>query len=151
MADWKPEDMALREVGVWACSVIGAGRIERCVASVGSPWTWWRFVFALFFKKIVPCHRCTRSTTGLAQKIFETIRKVFRKHAAVTIQTPIAELKSTLTGKYGEDTKLIYDLADQGGEISALRYDLTVPFARYVATHGVVSIKRYQVKENLRM
>ena len=32
------------------------------------------------------------------------------KNSAVTIQTPIAELKSTLTGKYGEDTKLIYDL-----------------------------------------
>jgi len=31
-----------------------------------------------------------------------------------------------LTGKYGEDSKLIYDLADQGGEILSLRYDLTV-------------------------
>jgi len=29
-------------------------------------------------------------------------------------------------GKYGEDSKLIYDLADQGGELSSLRYDLTV-------------------------
>lgn len=53
-------------------------------------------------------------------------------------------MKSTLTGKYGEDTKLIYDLADQGGEIAGLRYDLTVPFARYVAQHGVQNIKRYQ-------
>lgn len=49
-----------------------------------------------------------------------------------------------MTGKYGEDTKLIYDLADQGGEIAGLRYDLTVPFARYVAQHGVQNIKRYQ-------
>ena len=36
-------------------------------------------------------------------------------------------------GKYGEDSKLIYELEDQGGEILALRYDLTVPFARSVA------------------
>ena len=34
--------------------------------------------------------------------------------------------KETLTGKYGEDSKLIYDLKDQGGELLALRYDLTV-------------------------
>jgi histidyl-tRNA synthetase len=81
----------------------------------------------------------------LRERIFDTVRTVFRRHGAVTIQTPIVELKSTLTGKYGEDSKLIYDLADQGGEISALRYDLTVPFARYVATHGVKVIKRYQI------
>lgn len=35
-------------------------------------------------------------------------------------------LQETLTGKYGEDSKLIYDLADQGGELLSLRYDLTV-------------------------
>ena len=34
--------------------------------------------------------------------------------------------QDTLTGKYGEDSKLIYDLADQGGELLSLRYDLTV-------------------------
>ena len=48
-------------------------------------------------------------------------------------------------GKYGEDSKLIYDLADQGGEILSLRYDLTVPFARYVALHGITNIKRYHI------
>lgn len=32
-------------------------------------------------------------------------------------------------GKYGEDSKLIYDLADQGGELLSLRYDLTVSLA----------------------
>uniref|UniRef100_A0A3Q1F0S8 histidine--tRNA ligase n=1 Tax=Acanthochromis polyacanthus TaxID=80966 RepID=A0A3Q1F0S8_9TELE len=36
--------------------------------------------------------------------------------------------KETLTGKYGEDSKLIYDLKDQGGELLSLRYDLTVSF-----------------------
>lgn len=51
----------------------------------------------------------------------------------------------TLTGKYGEDSKLIYDLADQGGELLALRYDLTVPFARYLALHGVGNIKRFHI------
>lgn len=35
-------------------------------------------------------------------------------------------VKETLTGKYGEDSKLIYDLKDQGGELLSLRYDLTV-------------------------
>lgn len=55
------------------------------------------------------------------------------------------ELKSTLTGKYGEDTKLIYDLADQGGEVLALRYDLTVPFARFLALNSVGKIKRFHI------
>ena len=50
-----------------------------------------------------------------------------------------------LTGKYGEDSKLIYDLKDQGGEILALRYDLTVPFARYLAMNKITNIKRYHI------
>ena len=45
----------------------------------------------------------------------------FKRHGAETIDTPVFELKEVLTGKYGEDSKLIYDLADQGGEILALR------------------------------
>jgi len=39
----------------------------------------------------------------------------------VAIDTPVFELRETLTGKYGEDSKLIYDLADQGGEALSLR------------------------------
>ena len=54
------------------------------------------------------------------------ITNCFKRHGAVTISTPVFELKETLTGKYGEDSKLIYDLADQGGELLSLRYDLTV-------------------------
>ena len=50
-----------------------------------------------------------------------------------------------LTGKYGEDSKLIYDLKDQGGEILALRYDLTVPFARYMAMNKLINFKRYHI------
>ena len=38
---------------------------------------------------------------------------MFRRHGAVGIDTPVFELKDTLMGKYGEDSKLIYDLADQ--------------------------------------
>jgi histidyl-tRNA synthetase len=53
-------------------------------------------------------------------------------------------LKEILSGKYGEDSKLIYDLADQGGELCSLRYDLTVPFARWLAMNpSIKSIKRY--------
>jgi hypothetical protein len=48
-------------------------------------------------------------------------------------------------GKYGEDSKLIYELADQGGELLALRYDLTVPFARYVAVNNIGNIKRFHI------
>ena len=39
----------------------------------------------------------------------------------VAIDTPVFELRETLTGKYGEDSKLIFDLADQGGEALSLR------------------------------
>ena len=56
------------------------------------------------------------------------------------------ERREVLNGKYGEEgSKLVYDLADQGGELLSLRYDLTVPFARFMATHGINKIKRYQI------
>ena len=61
------------------------------------------------------------------------------------IDTPVFELKETLMGKYGEESKLIYDIQDQGGELLSLRYDLTVPFARYMAVHNFPSIKRYHI------
>lgn len=65
--------------------------------------------------------------------------------ATLTRTRPVFELKETLTGKYGEDSKLIYDLADQGGEICSLRYDLTVPFARHCAQKAIQNIKRYHI------
>lgn len=78
--------------------------------------------------------------------IFNTITQVFKRHGGVTIDTPVFELKEILSGKYGEDSKLIYDLADQGGEICSLRYDLTVPFARFLAMNkDIQSIKRYHI------
>ncbi|KAI8610700.1 hypothetical protein BC830DRAFT_1144524 [Chytriomyces sp. MP71] len=82
---------------------------------------------------------------AIREKMFTTISGVFKRHGAVTIDTPVFELKEILTGKYGEDSKLIYDLKDQGGELSALRYDLTVPFARFLAMHGISNIKRYHI------
>ncbi|KAH8768484.1 histidyl-tRNA synthetase-like protein [Hyaloscypha sp. PMI_1271] len=82
----------------------------------------------------------------IRDKIFSTITEVFKRHGAVTIDTPVFELKEILSGKYGEDSKLIYDLADQGGEICSLRYDLTVPFARWLAMNrDVQNIKRYHI------
>jgi histidyl-tRNA synthetase len=57
----------------------------------------------------------------IRQQAFSIIRRVFQSHGAVEIDTPVMELKDTLTGKYGEDSKLIYDLAEQGGETLALR------------------------------
>lgn len=81
----------------------------------------------------------------IRQEAFAIIRRVFAAHGAVEIDTPVFELKETLTGKYGEDSKLIYDLADQGGELLALRYDLTVPFARFLAKNSVGNIKRFHI------
>jgi len=81
----------------------------------------------------------------IRQHIFETLTKIFKKHGAITIDTPVFELKEILQGKYGEDSKLIYDLKDQGGELCSLRYDLTVPFARFVAMNNLDKIKRYHI------
>jgi histidyl-tRNA synthetase len=50
---------------------------------------------------------------ALRKRIFSTITEVFEKHGGVTIDTPVFELKEILSGKYGEDSKLIYDLQDQ--------------------------------------
>eukprot|EP00889_Picochlorum_renovo_P000499 jgi/Picre1/27529/NNA_000496.t1 len=76
---------------------------------------------------------------AIREVAFQKITDVFKRHGAVSIDTPVFELRETLMGKYGEDSKLIYDLADQGGEILSLRYDLTVPFARHVAVHGLTN------------
>ena len=79
--------------------------------------------------------------------IFERINTVFARHGAVTLDTPVFELSEILIDNYGEDGgKLIYDLQDQGGEQCSLRYDLTVPFARWLAMNpNVQSIKRAHI------
>ncbi len=104
--------------------------------------------------------------------IFDTIKKVFIKYGYQQIETPTLEKLATLTGKYGEEgdrllfkvlnngdflakadktalvennsSKLISSIAERG-----LRYDLTVPFARYVVMHQndiVFPFKRFQIQ-----
>ncbi|XP_077215094.1 histidine--tRNA ligase, cytoplasmic-like [Tasmannia lanceolata] len=82
---------------------------------------------------------------AIRERAFSIIVGVFKRHGGVALDTPVFELRETLMGKYGEDSKLIYDLADQGGEICSLRYDLTVPFARYLAMNNINALKRYQI------
>uniref|UniRef100_A0A8D2PCC9 histidine--tRNA ligase n=1 Tax=Zosterops lateralis melanops TaxID=1220523 RepID=A0A8D2PCC9_ZOSLA len=82
---------------------------------------------------------------AIRERAFKAIISCFKRHGAEVIDTPVFELKETLTGKYGEDSKLIYDLKDQGGELLSLRYDLTVPFARYLAMNKITNIKRYHI------
>jgi histidyl-tRNA synthetase len=104
--------------------------------------------------------------------IFETIKKVFRLYGYQPIETPAMENLSTLMGKYGEEgDKLLFRILNSGDFLSSvndeelntressklssricekgLRYDLTVPFARYVVQHRdeiVFPFKRYQIQ-----
>ncbi len=104
--------------------------------------------------------------------IFDTIKKVFKKYGYAEIQTPAMENLSTLTGKYGDEgDKLIFKILNSGDYLAkanpshlsamnsnalissisekALRYDLTVPFARYVVMHQndiALPFKRFQVQ-----
>lgn len=50
---------------------------------------------------------------AVREKAFAIITEVFKRHGAMSLDTPAFELRETLMGKYGEDSKLIYDLADQ--------------------------------------
>ena len=104
--------------------------------------------------------------------IFETIKQVFKLYGYQPIETPAMENLSTLLGKYGEEgDKLLFKILNSGdflssvsdeeilkhepGKLSSkicekgLRYDLTVPFARYVVQHRdeiVFPFKRYQIQ-----
>lgn len=49
----------------------------------------------------------------IRKKVFSVIEEIFERHGATVLDTPVFELRETLMGKYGEDSKLIYDLADQ--------------------------------------
>jgi histidyl-tRNA synthetase len=104
--------------------------------------------------------------------IFETIKQVFRLYGYQPIETPAMENLTTLLGKYGDEgDKLLFRILNSGdflssvsdeelakhesGKLSSLisekglRYDLTVPFARYVVQHReeiVFPFKRYQIQ-----
>ena len=51
---------------------------------------------------------------SVRETVFDKINNCFKRHGAQAIDTPVCELRETLMGKYGEDSKLIYDLQDQG-------------------------------------
>lgn len=81
------------------------------------------------------------------------IESVLEDYGFVPIETPTLEFAETLLGKYGEEEKLIYQFTDRGGRILAMRYDLTVPLARFVANNmGLLtpSFSRYQVGQVFR-
>ncbi len=100
--------------------------------------------------------------------IFETIKKIFLKYGYQCIETPSLEKTETLMGKYGEEgDKLIFKVLNNGDYLKgldltssessitskissrALRYDLTVPFARFVTQHRdslSFPFKRYQIQ-----
>ncbi|MCL5435744.1 MAG: histidine--tRNA ligase [Patescibacteria group bacterium] len=63
--------------------------------------------------------------------MFATIRAAFERFGFAPMETPAVEYAETLTGKYGAEEKLIYKFKDNGGRDVALRYDLTVPLARF--------------------
>ena len=98
--------------------------------------------------------------------IFESIKSVFRTYGFAPLETPSMENLSTLLGKYGDEgDKLLFKILNSGDYAAnlsdeqvrqasqicekGLRYDLTVPFARYVVQHqNEISFpfKRYQVQ-----
>ena len=88
------------------------------------------------------------SDVSILDDILTQISTVFRKHGAKKLDTPVFEREEVLKGKYGEDSKLIYDLKDQGGELLSLRYDLTVPFARWLAMNpNIKAYKRFAISK----
>ena len=95
--------------------------------------------------------------------IFDILEEIFRLYGYVPIETPAFENLSTLLGKYGDEgDKLLFRILNSGldkelpdgtvvSDISnkGLRYDLTVPFARFVVQHRneiVFPFKRYQIQ-----
>lgn len=92
----------------------------------------------------------------LAKKRRETISiiaTVLETYGFQPLETPTIEFAETLLGKYGEEEKLIYQFTDRGGRNLALRYDLTVPLARFVANNlGLLnpSFSRYQIGQVFR-
>ena len=87
--------------------------------------------------------------------IFNTIKNVFTLYGFQQIETPAMENIGTLMGKYGEEgDKLLFRIQNSGEKASlapekGLRYDLTVPFARYVVQHReeiAFPFKRFQIQ-----
>src|SRR5437763_12175765 len=81
------------------------------------------------------------------ERMMETARRVYRSYGFAPIDTPALEYTEILLGKGGEESdKLIYRFVDHGGRDVALRFDLTIPFARFAAQYiGQLGVpfKRY--------
>jgi len=83
------------------------------------------------------------------EALVETARRVYRSYGFLPIDTPALEYEEILTGKGGAETdKQLYRFEDHGGRHVALRFDLTVPLARFVAQHSAelgMPFKRYHI------
>jgi len=80
--------------------------------------------------------------------VINTISDVLESSGFVPIETPSIEYADTLLGKYGSEEKLIYQFKDRGGRELALRYDLTVPLARFITNNPNLlkpTFSRYQI------
>jgi histidyl-tRNA synthetase len=85
--------------------------------------------------------------------MINAIVPVLERYGFVPLETPTVEFAETLLGKYGEEEKLVYTFEDKGGRRLALRYDLTVPLARFVANNlGLLTptFSRYQIGQSFR-
>jgi histidyl-tRNA synthetase len=82
-------------------------------------------------------------------RVMNTFRSIFERFGYDTIETPVIEYAETILGKYGEEgDQLTYTFEDRGGRNIALRYDQTVPTARFVAQYAhdlPIPFKRYQI------
>jgi histidyl-tRNA synthetase len=82
--------------------------------------------------------------------VMRTIESVMIKNRVPKLDTPVMERREILYAKAGEETgSQIYDLVERGevneqSEKLSLRFDLTVPLARYLAQNGITKFKRYQ-------
>ena len=86
----------------------------------------------------------------LRKELITRLEKVFRRYGYDPIDTPALEYWETLAGKYGEEAenRLIWRFKDPwSGREYALRYDLTVPLARFIASHRDIALpfKRYHI------
>jgi histidyl-tRNA synthetase len=89
--------------------------------------------------------------------VMDKIKGVFSKFGFDPLETPTLEYEETLTGKYGEEEKLIYKFETPGGDKVALKYDQTVPLTRVIAQYGPkgmqilpIPFKRYQIQSAYR-
>ncbi len=83
------------------------------------------------------------------QYIIDTLKEVFESYGFEPLETPALEYEEILLGKYGgEGDKLMYRFKDKGGRGVALRYDQTVPLARFIASNQSITFpfKRYQIQ-----